>query len=156
MMPGRKTLAIVLVATLLLLVALFAAPATAASGEPGVHITKMTVEPNGTDFNLTVQYSTSFMTKFFSMLFGAKVVQPGVVDQLSVLGDVKLVSIDTAGQTAKLQAKNQSKLSGNYYFYDKGPEFPAKIDQLEIRGNAYDLPRTINDTTFIPMFFYKM
>ncbi len=155
-MSAGKTLAIVLIATLLLLMTLAIAPASAASGEPGVHITRMTIEPNCTDFNITVQYSTSFMTKFFSVLFGAKVVQPGIVDQLSVMGDVKLTTIDTSAQTAKLLAKNQSRLSGSYYIYDRNAAFPAKIDVLELKGNAYDLPRTINNTGSIPTFFYKM
>ncbi len=150
-MPGRKTLAIALIIALLLLVA----PVNAASNEAGVHIKKLTVEPNGPDFNLTAQYSTSFMTKIFSLLFGAKVVQPGIVDQLSALGNVTLVSIDTSAQEAKLQAKDQGVLSGGYYFYNKGAEFPATIDQLEINGNAYDLPMTINNAAQIPTFFYK-
>jgi hypothetical protein len=154
MTPGQKTLAIAFIAILLLLV-LAVAPANAASSEPGVHIKRLIIEPDGPDFNLTVQYSTSFMTKIFSLLFGAKVVQPGIVDQLAELGDVKLVSIDTSAQVARLQVKEQGQLSGGYYFYNKGAQFPATIDRLEITGNAFDLPMTINDTAQIPTFFYK-
>jgi hypothetical protein len=150
MMPGRKTLAIVLIAALLLMVT----PATAASSEPGVHITRMTIDPDGRDFNVTVHYSTSLMTKIFSLLFGAKVVQPGIVDQLSGFGDVKLVSIDTSGQMAKLQAKNQTNQSGDYYFYNGGAKFPAAIDLIEIRGNAVDRPVTARNAKSVPAFYY--
>jgi len=150
-MPGRKTLAIVLIAALLLMVT----PATAASSEPGVHITRMTIEPDGPDFNVTVHYSTSFMTRIFSLLFGARVVQPGIVDQLSGFGDVKLVSIDTSGQTAKLQAKNQARLSGGYYFYYGDVKFPASIDLLEIKGKTVDRPVTANNTATVPAFYYR-
>jgi hypothetical protein len=150
-MPGIKTLAIVLVAALLLAVA----PANAASNEPGVHINRMTIEPNGPDFNVTVHYSTSFMTKIFSLLFGAKVVQPAIVDQLTGFGDVKITGIDTSGQVAKLQAKDQANLSGGYYFYDKGAKFPVKIDQLEIKGKAVERPLTINNAAVVPAFFYR-
>ena len=147
-----KTLAIVVVAALLLLVT----PASAASGEPGVHITKMTIEPGGPDFNITVQYSTSFMTKIFSLLFGARVVQPGIVDQVAGLGDVKLASIDTYGQTARLVAKNQSRPLNGMYLYDKGATFPVAVDVLEIAGSAVVEPLVINSTNTVPTFFYRM
>ncbi len=152
MMPGRKTLAIVLIAAQLLLMV---TPATAASNEPGVHITRMTIDPDGRDFNVTVHYSTSFMTKIFSLLFGAKVVQPGIVDQLSGFGEVKLVSIDTSGQTAKLQAKNQTNLSGDYYFYNGGAKFPAAIDLIEIKGKNVDRPVTASNAKSVPTFYYR-
>jgi hypothetical protein len=151
MKSGFKTLAFVLIAALLLAVA----PANAASNEPGVHITRMTIEPDGPDFNVTVHYSTSFMTKIFSLLFGAKVVQPAIVDQLGGFGDVKLASIDTSGQVAKLQAKSQGNLSGGYYFYDRGAKFPATIDLLEIKGKTVDRPVTLNNTASVPTFFYR-
>lgn len=151
-MPGHKTLAIALVIALLLATV----PASAASSEPGVRITRLIIEPDGPDFNLTAHYSTSFIMKIFSILFGARVVQPGIVDQLSGFGDVELVGIDTLGQTAKLQAKNQARLIGSYYLYDRGAEFPVAIDRLEIRGTAFDLPRTINNTTSVPMFYYNV
>lgn len=151
MMPGRKTLAIVLIAALVLLVT----PATAAASEPGVHITRMTIDPDGRDFNITVHYSTSFMTKIFSILFGAKVVQPGIVDQLSGFGDVKLVSIDTSGQSAKLQAKNQTNQSGDYYFYNGGAKFPAAIDLIEIKGKTVDRPVTASNAKSVPTFYYR-
>jgi hypothetical protein len=150
MMQAIKTLAIVLIAALFLAVA----PASAASTEPGVHLTRMTIEPVGENFNVTVHYTTSFMTKIFSVLFGAKVVQPGIVDQLSGLGEVKVVSIDTSAQVAKLQAKNQTELSGSYYFYDRGAKFPWAIDMLEIKGKTVDRPVTVNNTVSVPTFFY--
>jgi hypothetical protein len=152
MMHAYKTLAIVLIAALFLAVA----PANAASNEPGVHLTSMTIEPAGQDFNLTVHYSTSFMTRIFSVLFGARVVQPGIVDQLSGFGEVNLISIDTSGQVAKLQAKNQTQLSGNYYFYNGSAKFPWAIDSLEIKGNTIDRPITVNNTESVPIFFYRL
>jgi hypothetical protein len=151
MMHALKTLAIVLIAAMILAIA----PANAASNEPGVHLTSMTIEPEGPDFNVTVHYSTSFMTKIFSVLFGAKVVQPGIVDQLSGFGEVKLVSIDISGQVAKLQAKNQTQLSGNYYFYNGSAKFTWPIDVLEIKGNTIDHPITVNNTESVPIFFYR-
>lgn len=154
MMPGCKTLAIVLIAALLLTLLLMVTPATAASSEPGVHITRMTIDPDGRDFNVTVHYSTSFMTKIFSILFGAKVVQPGIVDQLAGFGDVKLVSIDTSGQTAKLLARNQTNQSGDYYFYNGGAKFPAVIDLIEIKGKAVDRPVTASNAKSVPAFYY--
>jgi hypothetical protein len=95
------------------------------------------------------------MTRIFSVLFGARVVQPGIVDQLSGFGEVKLLSIDTSGQVAKLQAKNQTQLSGGYYFYDGGAKFPVAIDSLEIKGKSLDRPVTVNNTASIPTFFYR-
>jgi hypothetical protein len=146
-----RMLAIVFIVALLFVVT----PASAASNEPGFHITRMTIEPDGQDFNVTVHYSTSFITKIFSLLFGAKVVQPGIVDQLGVFGDVTLISIDTSGQTAKLQAINQTRLSGGYYFYNNGAEFPVAIDLLEIQGNSVDRPMMIKNALSVPEFFYR-
>jgi hypothetical protein len=151
MMHARKTFAIVLIAALFLAVA----PANAASNEPGVHLTSMTIEPAAQNFNISVHYSTNFMTKIFSVLFGAKVVQPGIVDQLSGFGEVKVISIDTSGQVAKLQAKNQTQLSGGYYFYNGSAKFPWAIDMLEIKGNTIDRPITVNNTDSVPTFFYR-
>ncbi|HEY3273021.1 MAG TPA: hypothetical protein VGJ92_04620 [Methanocella sp.] len=155
MMQAPKTLAIVLIAALIAALFLAVAPASAASNEPGVHLTSMTIEPYCENFNVTVHYSTSFMTRIFSVLFGARIVQPGIVDQLSGFGEVKLVSIDTSGQVAKLQAINQTQLSGGYYFYDGNATFPWAIDTLEIKGNNLDRPIMANNTVSVPTFFYR-
>jgi hypothetical protein len=151
-MPGKYILAIITIAVLFLAVTPAAA---AAPAEPGVHITKLIVEPDGPDFNISVNYTTSFMTRIFSLLFGAKVVQPAIVDQVSVLGEVKLVSIDTSAQTAKLVAKDQGQLSGGMYIYNKNATFQVPVDKLEIKGMAVDRPITQNDTDSIPTFFYR-
>jgi|AGTN01.1.fsa_nt_gi hypothetical protein len=151
MMPGRKTLAIVLIATLLLAVT----PVNAASNEPGMHIARMTIEPDGPDFNITVHYSTSFVTKIFSILFGAKAIQQGIVDQLSGFGDVELTSIDTIDESAKLKAKDQGRLSGVYYFYDNDTKFETAIDLLEIKGDSVDRTITIKNAESVPTFYYR-
>jgi hypothetical protein len=151
-MPGKYILAIVAIAVLFLAVTPAAA---AAPAEPGVHITKMIVEPDGPDFNVTVSYTSSFMTRIFSLLFGAKVVQPAIVDQVAVLGDVKLISIDTSAQSAKLVVKDQGQLSSGMYIYDKNAKFQVPVDMLEIKGRAVDRPITQNNTDSIPTFFYR-
>ncbi len=152
-MAGKYILAIVAIAVLFLAVA----PATAASsGEPGVHITKIIVDPVGPDFNITVNYTTNFMTRIFSLFFGGKVVQPAIVDQVSVLGDVKLVSIDTSAQVAKLVAKDQGVLSSGMYIYDKNAKFQVPVDKLEIKGNAVDRPIIQNNSSSMPTFFYRL
>ncbi|OPY28076.1 MAG: hypothetical protein A4E28_01715 [Methanocella sp. PtaU1.Bin125] len=151
-MTGRYRLAIIAVAVILLA----ATPATAAApGEPGVHITKMSIEPDGPDFNVTVSYSSSFMTRIFSLLFGARVVEPAIVEQVSVLGNVSLVSIDTSAQTAKLVARDQGHLSGGMFVYDKNSKFLVPVDTLEIKGRTVDRPITQNNTIGIPTFFYR-
>jgi hypothetical protein len=154
MMQAPKTLAIVLIAALIAALFLAVVPANAASNEPGVHLTSMAIEPSGENFNVTVHYSTSFMTRVFSVLFGARIVQPGIVDQLSGFGEVKLISIDISGQVAKLQVINQTQRSGGYYFYNGDAKFPWAIDTLEIKGNSIDRPITVNNTVSVPTFFY--
>jgi len=152
MMPGKYILAMVAIAVTLLA----ATPATAAApSEPGVHITKMIVEPDGPDFNITVSYSTSFMTRIFSLLFGAGVVQPAIVEQVSVMGNVSLISIDTPAQTAKLVAKDQGQLSSGMYVYDRNAKFQLPVDTLEIKGSTVDRPIALNKTVSIPTFFYR-
>jgi hypothetical protein len=133
-----------------------AEPAAAATAsEPGVHITGLIVEPDGPDFNITVNYSTSFMTRIFSLLFGAKVVQPAIVDQVSVLGNVSLVSIDTSAQTAMLVAKDQGQLSSGMYVYNKNARFQVPVEKLEIKGHRVDRPITKDNADSIPLFFYR-
>lgn len=150
-MPFRRTLAIGLIAALLIAVV----PASAASGDQIAHITNLTIEPGGPNLNLTVHYSTSFMTKLFSLLFGARIVQPSITDQLSPLGDVKMISIDTSGQVARLVAYNESWVSGGMYVYDKGATFPADIDVINIQGSNVVTPVTINNSDTLPTFFYR-
>ncbi len=150
-MSGRKTIAIVLIATLLLAVT----PVNAASNEPGMHISRMTIEPDGPDFNITVHYSTSFVTKIFSILFGAKALQQEIVDQLSGFDNVELTSIDTIDESAKLKAKDQGRLSGIYYFYDNDTKFEAAIDLLEIKGDSMDRTITIKNAESVPTFYYR-
>ena len=154
-MPVSKTLTIVLIVALLVAVA----PASAATGTPGVHtpgvrITSVTIEPNGPDLNITMHYSTGLTTKIFSLLFGARVVQPAIADQLAAFGDPKLVSIDPYGETAKLVARDQGQLADGVYLYDRGATFPAAVDVLEIRGRSVDRPLIVNDTTTVPAFSY--
>jgi hypothetical protein len=71
------------------------------------------------------------------------------------LGEVKLLSIDTSGQTAKLRAKNQTNQSGDYYFYNGGAKFPAAIDLIEIKGRAVDRPVTATNAKTVPAFYYR-
>ncbi len=158
MMPGKPILAMLAIVVAIAIAAFFlvVTPAAAATpAEPGVHITKMTIEPDGSDFNITVNYTTSFMTRIFSIFFGAKVVQPAIVDQVSVLGNVSLVSIDTSAQSAMLVAKDQGQLSGGMYMYDRNAKFQVPVDTLEIKGSTVDRPITQNNTDSIPTFFYR-
>ena len=155
MAPGLKTLAVLATGIVAALV-IAAAPANAASGEQGVHITKLIIEPRGPDFNVTVHYSTSFMTKIFSLLFGARVVQPGIVDQLDGFGDVRLASIDTYNQVAKLTVKNQSRPFNGMYLYDGDATFPVAIDLIQVTGDAIDQPLNISNAAEVPAFFYRI
>jgi hypothetical protein len=155
-MPGKHALAMVAAVVAVAFLFLVTSPAAAAApAEPGVHITRMIVEPDGPDFNVTVNYTTSFITTIFSLLFGAKVVQPAIVDQVSVLGNVSLVSIDTSTQSAKLVARDQGQLSSGMYMYDKNAKFQVPVDVLEIKGSTVDRPITQNNTASMPTFFYR-
>lgn len=150
-MASKMVMAIA--AVLMLLIA--TVPANAASADPAVHITKMVIEPHGPDFNITVYYSSSFMTKIFSLLFGAKVIEPAIVDQLSGFADVKMTGIDPSGQVAKLSAKNQTWLANGWYVYNGNARFPVPLDHIEISGKSMDNPIIINNGSEIPTFFYR-
>ena len=143
------------VALALALALVLVAPVSAASPAPAVKITKLVIEPSGPDFNITVSYSTSFLTKVFSLLFGSRIIEPAITDQLSGFDNLALVSVDPSGQTAKLVAKDQAQLSNGWYVYGGGAKFPARIDQVEVRGKAMDKPLVITGCSELPTFFYR-
>lgn len=143
-------IAVVLAIACLLVVT---APAQAASGEPGIRYTKMVVEPNGSDFNITVHYNASFMTRVFAMLFGTATLKSAVTDEVAGFGNVTTVSVNMTEGVARFTAANQSEYSDGWYMYDKTAHFPVPVDQLEIRGQT--LERPINNATEMPQFFYQ-
>jgi hypothetical protein len=130
-------------------------PAQAAPAEHAIKVTRLVIEPDGPDFNITVSYSTSFMTRFFSLLFGSKVIEPAIVEQLSGFGEVRLASIDPSGQTAKLVATDQAWLSNGWYVYNGGARLKTSVSRIEIRGKAIDKPIVLSNSSAIPTFFYR-
>ncbi|WP_424359111.1 hypothetical protein [Methanocella sp. MCL-LM] len=144
---------LVIVSTLLLLVG--TAPAQAASGDAGIHYTKIIVEPDGPDFHVTVYFNTGFMTKVFSMLFGTGSLRASILDEVAGFGDVDLQTLDTTDCVASFVASNQSSYSDGWYMYDSNARLPVPVDQLEIRGGSLDRPIIINNATEVPDFFYQ-
>ncbi|CAJ37038.1 hypothetical protein [Methanocella arvoryzae] len=145
----------VLASVIFLSVLVAAAPAQAASGDAGIHYTKIVVEPEGPDFHVTVYYNTGFMTRVFSLLFGTGSLKAAITAEVAGFGDIELQSLDTSNEVASFIAYNQSSCSDGWYMYDANAKLPVQVDQLEISGKALDRPIIINDATEVPDFFYQ-
>lgn len=115
----------------------------------------MTIEPEGEDFYITMQYDPSFMTQVFSLLFGSNAVQPTIVDEVADMGNITIVSIDTHSSTVRLVANGQTTMSGGWYTYDSCARLATPVDRLEISGKSVDRPVIVNNASQIPTFFYQ-
>jgi hypothetical protein len=131
------------------------APAQAASTDAGLHYALVVVEPDGSNFNVTVYYNTSFMTKVFSMLFGTGSLKLAIEDEVTGFGDIDMQSLNTTQGVAKFTAFNQSVYSDGWYMYDDNARLSVPVDRLEIRGTTMDRPVIIENATEMPDFFYQ-
>lgn len=127
-------------------------PGSAASpNDDSVHVSRIVVEPNGPDLNFTVYYESSLFTKVFSIIFGARVVQPSIQDLFVNFTNVSIVSIDSNNGVAKLTAKGQSRLTdGGWYVYDGTASLPSNVDVIEVHtpdGNVM----TLNNANKLPL-----
>ncbi|MCD1294440.1 hypothetical protein CUJ83_05430 [Methanocella sp. CWC-04] len=132
-------------------------PANAASSENNlVRVTKIVVEPDGSDLKYTLNYDTSIFTKVFSLIFGARVIQPSIEGVFVDDSDLTLVSIDPNNCIAKFTAKNQSRLTmGGWYVYDGGAKFSTEIEEIEIRDMSMEKPIIVRNGAELPMFYYR-
>ncbi len=127
----RKVMAVMLV---MVIISSVAAPAMAASGQNNdIHVTKVVVEPHGPDMGFTVYYESTFFTRLFSIIFGARVLQPSIDELFMNFSNVSIVSIDPSGEVAKVTVSNISRLADDgWYVYDGDEEFPYAIDTIEV------------------------
>ena len=128
------------------------APATAATPtDNDIHITKIVVEPSGPDMNFTIYYESSFFTRVFSIIFGAKVLQPSIEHIFSNFTNVSIVSIDSNDGVAKVEVKNMSKLSDDgWYIYNGSSTLATKADIIEVY-NSDGKVVTLNDADTLPV-----
>ncbi len=141
----------------LVILGMLIAPATAASqGDNEVHVTKMIVQPNGPDMHFTIYYDTDFFTKVFSIIFGAKIIEPSIERVFTNFSNVTLVSIDTNNEIAGIVVKNQSTLDNTgWYVYNQTTTFAYNIDVIEIH-NSDGSVITLTDTNTLPVISNRM
>jgi len=150
---GRKDTLRKIVSAILMLLTLGAmvAPAVAATPtENDIHITKIIVEPAGPDMNFTIYFESSFFTRVFSIIFGAKVLQPSIEHMFSNFTNVSIVSIDSNNGDAKVAVKNMSKLSDDgWYIYNGSSTFAAPADVIEVHDSDGNVV-TLNNANSLP------
>jgi len=134
-----------------------AVPAMAATAQDSdIHVTKMVVEPSGPDLHFTVYYESDFFTRVFSLIFGAKILQPGIEHVFANFSNVSLVSVDQNNNVAKVYVKNVAAPDkGGWYTYDKDTAFTVKIPVIEVH-NADGRVVTVTDTDRLPIISNKM
>ena len=134
-----------------------AVPAMAATAQDNdIHVTKMVVEPSGPDLHFTVYYEGSFFTRVFSIIFGAKVLQPNILHVFDNFSNVTLVSLDSNNNVAKVNVRNLATLDKDgWYVYSGDRTFTSKIDVIEIH-NADGQVVTVTDTNKLPAISNKM
>ena len=161
--PGaRKTSAKILsIGLIVLMLGSLAVPAMAATPaataqDNDIHITKLIVEPSGPDLHFTVYYESNFFTRFFSIIFGAKVLQPDIERIFSNFSNVSLTSLDSNNDVAKVNVKNVAVLgTDGWYVYDGSKTFTSKIGTIEIH-NADGQVVTVSNTNKLPAISNKM
>ncbi len=145
------------VGIIVLLLGTLAVPAeAAAASDSDFRVTKMIVEPAGPDLNITVYYESGFFTRVFSILFGAKVLQPDILKVFTNFSNVSLVSIDSNSGVAKVAVNNVSKLNRDgWYVYDGNTTFTSKAAVIEIH-NKDGTVVSLSDTNKLPVISSKM
>ena len=134
-----------------------AVPAMAATAQDSeIHVTKMVVEPSGPDLHFTVYYEGSFFTRVFSIIFGAKVLQPDILHVFANFSNVTLVSLDSNNDVAKVTVRNVAVQNADgWYVYDGDNKFTSKIGVIEIH-NADGQVVTVTDTDKLPAISNKV
>ena len=157
--PGaRKTTAKILsVGLIVLMLGTLAAPAMAATAQDNeIHVTKLIVEPSGPDLHFTVYYESNFFTRFFSIIFGAKVLQPDIERVFANFSNVSVTSLDANNKVAKLVVRNVATLDKNgWYVYNGDKTFTTKIDVIEIH-NPDGQVVTLKGTNKLPAISNRM
>jgi hypothetical protein len=138
----------------LLALGAIAAPAMAATPtDSEIHVTKIIVEPGGPDMNFTIYYESSFFTRVFSIIFGAKVLQPSIEHIFSNFSNVSIMSIDSNSGIAKVEVKDMSQLSGDgWYVYNGGMALAARADVIEVHDSDGSVI-TLNDADTLPAIY---
>lgn len=130
-----------IVSSMLVLLTLGALVAPAVAAQPSaqqdeVHFTKIVVEPSGPDMNFTLYFENSFFTRVFSIIFGAKVLQPSIEHMFVNFSNVTITSIDSNSGVAKVEVKNMAKLSDNgWYVYNDSTTLAATVDVVEVHDS---------------------
>jgi hypothetical protein len=141
----------------LLTLGAIAAPAMAATPtDSEIHVTKIIVEPGGPDMNFTIYYESSFFTRVFSIIFGAKVLQPSIEHIFSNFSNVSITSIDSNSGVAKVEVKDMSQLSGDgLYVYNGGMALAARADVIEVHDSDGSV-LTLNDADTLPAIYSRV
>jgi hypothetical protein len=136
---------------MLLTLGAMVAPAVAATPtENDIHITKIVVEPAGSDMNFTIYFESSFFTRVFSIIFGAKVLQPSIEHLFINFSNVSLLSIDANTGVAKVEVRDMSTPSGEgWYVYSGNTAFAATVDVIEVHTSDGKI-MTLNDASSLP------
>lgn len=145
------------VSMIVLLLGTLAVPAeAAAASDSDFRVTKMIVEPAGPDLNFTIYYESGFFTRVFSILFGAKVLQPDILNVFANFSNVSLVSIDSNTGIAKVAVNNVSVHNGDgWYVYGENTAFTSKIAVIEIH-NKDGTVVSLSDTNKLPVISSRM
>jgi hypothetical protein len=135
----------------LLTLGAIATPATASSPQQDeVHFTKAVVEPAGPDMNFTLYFENSFFTRVFSIIFGAKVLQPSIEHMFVNFSNATITSIDSNNGIAKVKVKNMAMLfDDGWYVYNGNATLAATVDVIEGREPDGKV-LTLNNTNALP------
>jgi hypothetical protein len=136
---------------MLLTIGAMVAPAVAATPtENDIHVTKIVVEPAGSDMNFTIYFESSFFTRVFSIIFGAKVLQPSIEHLFINFSNVSLLSIDSNTGVAKVEVRDMSMPSGEgWYVYGGNTAFATTVDVIEVH-NSDGKVVTLNNANTLP------
>ncbi len=123
----------------------------AAPQESEIHVTRIIVEPAGPDVNFTVYYESSLIARVFSMIFGAKVMQPSIEHMFVNFTNVSILSIDSNSGVAKVGVRNVSVPSDDgWYVYNSSSALAVTPDVIEVRNSDGNVV-TLNNENTLPV-----
>ncbi len=127
------------------------APAIAAAPQDSeIHVTRVIVEPSGPDANFTVYYESSLFARVFSIIFGAKVLQPSIEHMFVNFTNVSVLSIDSNSGVAKVEVRNMAAPSDDgWYVYNGSSALAVTPDVIEVRNSDGNVV-TLNNANTLP------
>ncbi len=116
-----------------------------------IHVTKTTMEFQGSDAVFTIDYELDFLVKVYVLALGSANLVPEIEVRFASFDDVTIQSLDC--EQARVIVGNVSRYDGGYYFHNSH-DFGMVVKKLVV-DPPDGSPRTYLKTNSTPNIFYE-